>query len=82
MLKFLVKSNSTSTREILTLRLSILLGCVLIALFMIGDLQMVLETLVDAYFNNRVFIQLPILFILLAFSFHRRFSQFAQLPSC
>lgn len=60
------------------IRLSTLIGGVLIALFMIGDLQLVPEELSGVYFKNRVFVQLPILFSLIALTFHPRFSQFAQ----
>ena len=81
MSKISVNSKDTSSRDILMLRLFILVGGVVIALFMIGDLQMVPEELADAYFYNRVFVQLPIIFVLLASSFHRRFSQFAQSAS-
>ncbi|SOB78181.1 diguanylate cyclase (GGDEF) domain-containing protein [Marinobacter sp. LV10R510-11A] len=73
-----IDPNYFSPRDMLMLRLSILIGGVLISLFMIGDLQMVPEELVDAYVTNRAFVQLPIVFALLASSFHRRFLQFSQ----
>ncbi len=76
--KVSVDSNYTSSHHILMLRLSILVGGVLIALFMIGDLELVPEEMAGSYFTNRVFVQLPILLALLAASFHRRFFQFAQ----
>ncbi|SHK29540.1 diguanylate cyclase (GGDEF) domain-containing protein [Marinobacter antarcticus] len=76
--KVSVNPNYYSPRDMLMLRLSILIGGVLIGLFMIGDLQMVPKGLVDAYVTNRAFVQLPIVFALLASSFHPRFLQFAQ----
>ena len=76
-----IDPNYFSPRDMLMLRLSILTGGVLISLFMIGDLQMVPEELVDAYVTNRAFVQLPIVFALLASSFHRRFLQFSTVFS-
>jgi diguanylate cyclase (GGDEF)-like protein len=67
-----------SSRDMHLLRLSMLTGGILITLFMIGDLQMLPEKLVDPYVTNRVLLQLPVVILLLAFSFHRRFSEFAQ----
>ncbi len=78
MLNISVDPNYMSSRDMLLLRLSITVGGILIALFMIGDLQLVPEELASTYITNRVFVQLPIVFALLAFSFHWRFSQFAQ----
>jgi len=74
-----VVQNPVPSRDMLLLRLSILVGGVLIALFMIGDLQLVPRELAGAYVTNRAFIQLPLVFALLAFTFSSRFSQFAQL---
>lgn len=76
--KVSVVPNYASSHDILMLRLSILVVGVLIALFMIGDLKLVPKELASVYFNNRVFVQLPILIVLLASSFHQGFFQFAQ----
>ncbi len=73
-----VDPNYISSRDMLLLRLSILIGGVLIALFMIGDLQLVPEALADAYVKNRALVQLPVVFALLVSTFHRQFVQFAQ----
>ncbi|MDO6442803.1 MULTISPECIES: GGDEF domain-containing protein [unclassified Marinobacter] len=73
-----VDLNYTSPRDLLMLRLSILMGGVLIVLFMIGDLKLVPEEVAGVYFNNRVFVQLPILLALFALSFYRHFFRFSQ----
>lgn len=73
-----VESKAISPRNVLMLRLSIVVGGILIALFMIGDLQLLPPGLADAYITNRVLIQLPILGGLLAFTFFPQFLQFAQ----
>jgi diguanylate cyclase (GGDEF)-like protein len=78
MLNTPVDLNSVSSRDMFLLRLSILVGGVLIALFMIGDLQMVPESLVGVYVKNRALVQLPVVFVLLVSTFHRQFAQFAQ----
>jgi len=72
------RSGSLSSRDIAELRLSILVGGILIALFMIGDLRLVPQELSGTYIINRAFIQLPILLALLAFTFHPRFHEFSQ----
>ena len=71
-------SNPIDLRDLLLLRLSILIGGILIAGFMIGDLQMIPSEVAGAYITNRVLVQLPIVFVLLASTFHPRFSQFSQ----
>lgn len=73
-----VDSKIISSRDIQLLRLNSLIGGVLIALFMIGDLQMVPGELAAVYFENRVFVQLPIALALFLFTFHPSFSRFAQ----
>ncbi|MCL7943745.1 GGDEF domain-containing protein [Marinobacter sp. ATCH36] len=73
-----VDQYNLSSRDMLLLRLSMLTGGILIILFMIGDLQMLPKELADVYVINRVILQLPVVFALLAFSFHRRFFEFAQ----
>ncbi|TYC57709.1 GGDEF domain-containing protein [Marinobacter sp. BW6] len=73
-----VVPNATSSRDILLLRLSILVGGVLIALFMIGDLQLIPRELAGAYITNRALVQLPILASLLAATFFPKFRNFAQ----
>ena len=67
-----------SRREMWTLRLSILTGALLISLFMIGDLKLVPAELTGLYFQNRAFVQLPMIFAVLALTFHRHFPRFAQ----
>ncbi len=79
MLTAAINSDYFSPRDMLTLRISILVGGALIGLFMIGDFHLVPEELMDAYFANRAYVQLPIVFALFASSFHPRFLQFAQL---
>lgn len=78
MTKTPVGESSWGTRDRLLLRLSIVVGGVLIALFMIGDLQLVPAELSDFYFANRAYFQLPIVAALLAFTFHRQFPRYAQ----
>jgi diguanylate cyclase (GGDEF)-like protein len=73
-----VDSNIISSRDINLLRLTTLIGGVLITLFLIGDLQLVPGELSVVYFENRVFVQLPIVFALFAATFHPRFPGFAQ----
>ena len=70
--------DSLSPRDMLMLRLSILIGGVLISMFMIGDLQLVPEELSQVYFNNRAFVQIPMILALLGLTFHHRFQEFAQ----
>ncbi|MEE4296971.1 MAG: GGDEF domain-containing protein [Wenzhouxiangella sp.] len=65
-------------RDLWALRLSILIGGLLIALFMIGDLQLVPESLTSLYFSNRAFVQLPLIALVLLLTFHPRFSSIAQ----
>jgi diguanylate cyclase (GGDEF)-like protein len=74
-----VVQNPASSRDMLLLRLSVLIGGVLIALFMIGDLRLVPREMALAYATNRGLIQLPIVFALLALTFWSRFGQFSQL---
>ena len=64
-----VEANTVSPRDMLMLRLSIVVGGILISLFMIGDLQLIPPDLASAYITNRALIQLPILAGLLAFTF-------------
>ncbi|ODM29783.1 hypothetical protein A6779_11675 [Marinobacter adhaerens] len=73
-----VELNTVSSRDLLMLRLSIVVGGILISLFMIGDLQLVPPELSGAYITNRALIQLPILAGLLAFTFVPQFLRFAQ----
>ena len=70
---------TSSLSEIARVRLFILTGGVLIALFMIGDLELLPEQLASTYLANRLFVQLPLVLALLAFSFHPRFQTFRQL---
>jgi len=67
-----------SWSDTVRLRLFILIGGVLIALFMIGDLVLVPSELAQTYIGNRVFGQLPLVCALLAFSFHPRFLEYKQ----
>ncbi len=78
MLNTSVDPQNNPSQELNLIRLSTLIGGILIALFLIGDLQLVPGELSAVYFENRVFVQLPIVFALLAFTFHPRFSRFAQ----
>lgn len=73
-----VESNTVSTRDMLMLRLSIVVGGILISLFMIGDLQLIPPELDGIYITNRALIQLPILAGLLAFTFAPQFHRFTQ----
>ncbi|HKK55670.1 GGDEF domain-containing protein [Marinobacter sp.] len=73
-----VDSKNIPSRDIKLLRLTSLIGGVLITLFMIGDLQLVPGELSAVYFENRVFFQLPIVFALFVLTFHPRFPEFAQ----
>ena len=73
-----VDVNTVSPRDIFMLRLSIVVGGILIGLFMIGDLQLIPPDLASAYITNRALIQLPILVALLAFTFVPQFLRFAQ----
>lgn len=73
-----VDPNKVSSRDMLMLRLSMLIGGALIALFMFSDLQLVPAEMREAYFQNRAFLQLPIVLSLLAFTFSRYFIRFAQ----
>ena len=73
-----VELNTVSSRDLLMLRLSIVVGGILISLFMIGDLQLIPPELADAYITNRALIQLPILAGLLVFTFAPQFLRFAQ----
>ena len=73
-----VEANTVSPRDMLMLRLSIVVGGILISLFMIGDLQLIPPDLASAYITNRALIQLPILAGLLAFTFVPQFLRFAQ----
>lgn len=70
-----------SSRDALIFRTSVLIGGMLIALFMMGDLQLVPKELTDAYFTNRAFVQAPILLALFVSSFHPRFFKFAKTAS-
>jgi diguanylate cyclase (GGDEF)-like protein len=74
-----VDVNTVSTRDMLMLRLSILVGGILISLFMIGDLQLVPPELAGSYIVNRTLIQLPILGVLLALTFAPQFVRFSQM---
>jgi diguanylate cyclase (GGDEF)-like protein len=78
MLNASVDPNSLSSRDMLILRLSMLIGGALIALFMMSDLKLVPREMTGAYFQNRAFLQLPIVLSVFAFSFSRYFSRFAQ----
>lgn len=73
-----VDPNNSPFQELFLIRLATLIGGVLIMLFLLGDLQILPEDLSEVYFRNRVFVQLPILFALLAFTYHQRFFQYAQ----
>lgn len=65
---FSVHRVKPSLSDLVRLRLFILTGGVLIALFMIGDLELLPAELERSYLGNRLFAQLPIIFALLAFS--------------
>ena len=67
-----------SWSDTVRLRVFILIGGVLIALFMIGDLALLPSELDQTYINNRVYGQLPLVAALLAFSFHPRFLDYKQ----
>lgn len=67
-----------SLSETARVRLFITIGGVLIALFMIGDLELLPVELEAAYLTNRLFVQLPLVVALLAFTFHPRFPEFRQ----
>ena len=56
-----VEANTVSPRDMLMLRLSIVVGGILISLFMIGDLQLIPPELAGSYITSRALIQLPIL---------------------
>lgn len=74
-------ANSVETlpgRERWALRLSVLIGGVLIALFMVGDLHLVPDSLTSLYFGNRAFIQLPLIALIFALTFHPGFPAIAQ----
>lgn len=73
-----VESNTVSPRDMLMLRLSIVVGGILISLFMIGDLQLIPPELAGSYITSRALIQLPILAGLLALTFAPQFLRFAQ----
>lgn len=75
---FSVNRVKPSLSDLVRLRLFILTGGVLIALFMIGDLELLPAELERSYLGNRLFAQLPIVFALLAFSFHPLFLRFKQ----
>lgn len=53
-------------------------GGILIAIFMLAYHDAMPGEVSEGYFNNRIFVQLPIGFVLFAFTFHPRFFQFAQ----
>jgi diguanylate cyclase (GGDEF)-like protein len=74
-----VETNTQPSRDMLMLRLSIVVGGILISLFMIGDLQLIPPGLASSYITNRALIQLPILAGLLAFTFAPQFLRFAQM---
>ena len=76
--KFSVRRMKPLLSDLARLRLFILMGGVLIALFMIGDLALLPAELEQSYLANRLFAQLPIVFALLAFSFHPLFLRFKQ----
>jgi len=61
-----------------TLRLSLLIGGALIALFMIGDVQLVPEGIRSLYLQNRAVFQLPLIALVFFLTYHSRFPQFAQ----
>lgn len=73
-----VDSTAVSSRDILLLRLSVIVGAVLIILFLLGDLRLIPQELAGTYVSNRVLIQLPIVFLLFAATFSPRFAQLAQ----
>ncbi len=75
---FSVNRVKPSLGDLVRLRLFILTGGVLIALFMIGDLELLPAELERSYLGNRLFVQLPIIFALLAFSLHPLFLRFKQ----
>ncbi len=70
--------DAIATKRMWVLRLSLLIGGVLIALFMLGDLQLVPEALTSLYVQNRALLQLPLIALVLLLTFHRRFPEFAQ----
>ncbi|MBU2953745.1 GGDEF domain-containing protein [Marinobacter sp. F3R08] len=73
-----VDAHSMSPSDMLMIRLSIVVGGVLIALFMTGDLELIPRELAGTYITNRVLIQLPILCGLLVFTFFPQFHRYAQ----
>lgn len=73
-----VDPNDGASLDITRLRFSMMIGGILIALFMLAYHDALPEDLSGIYFNNRIFVQLPIGFVLLALTFHPRFIQFAQ----
>ncbi len=75
---FSVHRVKPSLSDLVRLRLFVLTGGVLIALFMIGDLELLPAELERSYVGNRLFVQLPTVFALLAFSFHPLFPRFKQ----
>lgn len=68
-------SEDTLESDIKRLRLVMLVGAVLIALFMVADLKLLPAELHDVYLADRLFLQIPIVLALLVYSFHRRFSR-------
>jgi len=71
-------SEDTLESDIKRLRLVMAIGGTLIALFMIADLKLLPAELHAIYLADRVFLQLPVVLGLLAFSFHSAFSRHYQ----
>lgn len=63
------------TRELLRLRIALIIGAVLVLAFMAADLMLLPSSMYELYIFDRLLLQFPIILVVVVLSFWRRFIQ-------
>ena len=62
-------------RELLRLRIALIIGALLVLAFMAADLMLLPSSMYELYIFDRLLLQFPIILVVVVLSFWRRFIQ-------